>query len=335
MITFIELTPLYDDKSLSQSNPFLQDVFSRISDPDKYGKTNQNTLTDAQFETVKRIQNENIATTQFYSKVTEMINSSKDVIDTLPFKKLDYAQFERNAKAWGKYKFLSYGHPKMVELYQTMIENGGNLTSEQMKDVLYYMNKQGWYQYENPDFKEALKWFSKMQWTFDHEFADNLYDKHITDYFGILHDRFVNIKAVLEDADTLKRCEYEQKSEKNEFKMFQPETREIEVWLQKLSRKKDDPLVVWLKDNLSEDAEYEAVQNAIVNRFQLDIGGLSDIHCGVLMPLLHNEHLYKMRPDEIGKERYKVLVGTELTSEYLEELKQMVQSAQLEFAKTL
>lgn len=217
----------------------------------------------------------------------------------------------------------------MVKLYQTMIENGGDLNSEQVKEVIYYMNQQSLFKYNNPDFNEALKWFSRMQWTFD-KFADDIYKN----YFEMLYDRYTNIKAVLEDSDTLKRCQYEQ-NVKGEIQTFEPGVKDIEVWLKKISRKNDDPLIVWLKDNLSEEAEYAEVQNAIVNRFQLDIGGLLDLHSGILIPLLHNEHIYRLRPDEIGRERNKVLIGTELTSQYLDELTKIVRSAQLEFAKTL
>merc|ERR1712113_927835 len=112
-----------------------------------------------------------------------MIDSAKDLIDTLPFKKKDYTRYETSVKAWGKYKFLSYAHPKMVEMYQTMLDQDGSLTPEQMKDVVYFMVHEGRFQFNNPEFREALKWLVRMQWTFEHEFADSIYQKEISEYF--------------------------------------------------------------------------------------------------------------------------------------------------------
>eukprot|EP01084_Bolivina_argentea_P052191 95884_1 len=328
-----ELTPLYEDESLTENNSFLQDVFSRISDPDKYDKTNQNTLTEAQFEAVKRIMNQNIATNTFLSKVPELMNNAKDKIDKLPFKKFDYTRFEQSVSAWGKYRFLSYGHPKMIELYHKMIENGGDLNSDEIKDVVYYMKQKGSYTYGNKDFKEALKWFSKMNWVNEHKYGDDIYQMHIKDYFDIIYRRYTNIKSVIIDEETLKRCEYMQKEKWKEAELYIPDVKDIESWLQNLSKKESDPLIIFLREKVSDYTLFDDVQNAIVNRFQLDIGGLLDKHSDVLMALLQNIHLYNINPDEIENERQKVLSGAKLTPEYLEELKNLIENVQQQLRK--
>ena len=234
------------------------------------------------------------------------MNKYKDSIATLKYKKFNYEQFEKSVIAWATYKFLSFGHPRAIQLYQIMINNNGNLTADEFKDVIHYMKQQGNYQFSNREFKDALKWLSKMNMIFEHKFGENLYDNHIKDYFDLIFRRYRALKDVLEDEITLKRCEYStyHKKERKEEK-FEPKVQDIELWLQKLGRKENDELMVWLKDNLNDSMVYSELQDAIINRFQLDIGGLLDKHSDVLIALLNNAHLYEFAPEEIGEKDKK------------------------------
>eukprot|EP01084_Bolivina_argentea_P070776 128700_1 len=167
-----------------------------------------------------------------------------------------------------------------------------------------------------------------MNWVFDH--APDLFAGNILDHFVWLSSLYERMKEVLENEETLERCTYNQTT-KEGAKLFRPEPNDIEIWLKDISKKDNDPLVVWLKEKLCSDVLFEELQNAIVNRYQLDIGGLFDTHETLLKSLLHNKHLHQLQPDVFDRERHNVLIGTELTTEYLDELKVIIESAQQEF----
>ena len=304
-------------------------MYEQIKDVDD--QTNLRTLSDAQFNVTKRILNENIATKKFIQKVPDFMNEYKDTIDTLKYKKFNYERFEMSVKAWATYKFLSYGHPKAIELHKIMTVNDGHLNAEQFRDVVHYMKKQGGYSFTNKDFKEALKWLSKMQWIIYHPLSNDLYSPDIMHYFDIVYSRYKNMKSVLEDEDTLQRCQYTIANKSGTEEKFEPEVKDLELWLKKLSAKERDPLIVWLKDNLNDGAAYGDLQDAIINRFQLDIGGLLDKYSDILIPLLNNQHLYEFAKEKIDDQREKVLSGKQLNEEYLVELKAMIKSLQQEF----
>lgn len=306
-------------------------MYDQIKDVEE-NQTNLKTLSDAQFDVTKRILNETTATQKFIAKVPDLINKYKATIDTLKYRKFDYEKFEKSVIAWATYKFLSFGHPRAIQLYQIMVNTDGDLTADEFKDVIHYMKIQGSYSFGNKEFKDALKWLSKMNMIFEHEYGEDLYAKQSKDYFDLIHRRYRALKDVLEDEVTLKKCKYTTFNKKeNKQATFEPEVQDIELWLQKLSKKGNDELMVWLKDNLNDSMVYKELQDAIINRFQLDIGGLLDKHSDVLIPLLNNSHLYEFAPEEIGGERQRVLRGKELTEEYLKELREITSSIQRKF----
>ena len=306
-------------------------MYEQIKDVEN--QTNLRTLSDAQFDVTKRILTETAARDKFIAKVPELMNEYKTTIDTLEYRKFNYEQFEKGVVAWATYKFLSFAHPRAIQLYQIMVRNDGYLSAEEFKDVIHFMKQYNGYSYENKQFKDAMKWLSRMNLVFDHPFAEKgIYDKHIKDYFKIIFGRYSNLKSVLEDEDTLIRCKYfgYDKKEGNDQE-FEPKVKDIELWLQKLSKKGNDELFVWLKDNLNDSMVYAELQDAIVNRFQLDIGGLLDEHSDVLIPILNNVHLYNFAKEEIGGERQRILRGKELNPEYIQELREMVKTIQNKF----
>merc|ERR1712087_464646 len=175
---------------------------------EQYDKINTLTLTDAQFTATKRIMRKDIAVNALLGRTGELIDAAKDEITKLPYRKFNFEQYEKSLGAWGKYKFLSFGHPSMVELHDSMIANGGTLSVEETKMVVHYMKQLGYFQFPNPTFKEALKWLMRMNWTFESELAEDVYAKGLREYFETLLHKYENISAVIEDEDTLQRCEY-------------------------------------------------------------------------------------------------------------------------------
>lgn len=322
---------LYDDETISENNSFLKQMYEQIKDVGD--QTNLRTLSEAQFDVTKRILTETTAKDKFIAKVPDFMQQYKEIIDTLPYRKFNYETFEKSVVAFATYKFLTFGHPRAIELYQIIIKKDGDLSGEEFKDIIHYMKMSNGYSFENKQFKEALKWLARMNLVFDHPFAEKgIYDKEIKNYFKIVYGRYSNLKSVLEDEDTLTRCKYRTSNKKEgKEQTFEPEAKDLELWLQKLSRKGNDPLILWLKDNLNDNMVYVELQDAIVNRFQLDIGGLLDEHSDVLIPLLNNAHLYEFAKEEIGGERQRILTGKELTPEYVQELRETIKKIQQKF----
>merc|ERR1719203_1028534 len=135
-----------------------------------------------------------------------MMETAKPDIDAMNFPTVNYARLESSVAAWAKYKFLSYGHPQMIALYQDMLSNGGSVPQDRIKDIVLYMKMSGSFAFQNKHFKDALKWFSRMNWVFEHEFARNVQQKEMRQYFGMITDRYCRLMSVLEDTDLWDKC---------------------------------------------------------------------------------------------------------------------------------
>ena len=224
----------------------------------------------------------------------------------------------------------------MVELYLLLLRDG-NVPNDRIKDIVVYMKCSGSFSYQHQDFKDALKWFSKMNWVFAHEFAENVHQKELKTYFQILLDRYWRIKSVLEDPAVLERCQYRKMGEAEDGDMVDVTLENVEIWLKGLSKKETDPLMEWLKEMISgewDDSTAMDMRHAICNRFLLDIGGLMEQHIDVLFPLLHNAQLLALDDSsQIKVHREAVLRGKQLTSAYITELRQFLEPLQQEFQR--